>query len=91
MGVMFLGAVLRAIGVGGVTGSGIVLDPELQRQELKPWSKMAGGMMQDALSEVDLSKSIPPQNQDVVKVRCQSCRTLNDENAKFCDECGKAM
>ncbi|MCP4763714.1 MAG: zinc ribbon domain-containing protein [archaeon] len=25
---------------------------------------------------------------EVIKIRCQACGVLNDENAKFCDECG---
>lgn len=26
-----------------------------------------------------------------IKVRCRSCRSLNDETAKFCDQCGAAI
>ncbi len=28
---------------------------------------------------------------DRVKVRCPSCRSLNDETAKFCDQCGAVL
>ena len=31
------------------------------------------------------------KSEEVVKVRCRKCKTLNDENAKFCDECGEAL
>jgi hypothetical protein len=26
-----------------------------------------------------------------VKVRCQKCETLNDERAKYCNQCGSAI
>jgi hypothetical protein len=32
-----------------------------------------------------------PQDRGSVKVRCRSCQALNDETAKFCDQCGVAM
>jgi hypothetical protein len=28
---------------------------------------------------------------EVVKVRCPACRALNEENARFCHQCGKPM
>lgn len=91
MGVIVLGGVLSGIGRAGMAGSGIILDPKRQREELKPWSKMAGGMMNDALEEVDVVKSVSASGREVIKVRCPNCRTLNDEDAKFCDECGKPL
>ena len=52
------------------------------------------GMVQDALSEVEVVKKIgdrldAPEPQ--VKVRCQKCQSLNDETAKFCNQCGAAI
>jgi hypothetical protein len=32
-----------------------------------------------------------PVAKDVVKVRCRSCGTLQDEAAEFCSKCGKSM
>ena len=32
-----------------------------------------------------------PQQEVVVRVRCQSCQALNAEAAKFCDQCGTAI
>ena len=26
-----------------------------------------------------------------IRVRCRNCRALNDEDAKFCDECGAKL
>ena len=50
---------------------------------------MAGGMVKDTLEEADLQTRNPmPQ---VIMVKCAGCRTLNEEHAKFCKECGKAL
>ncbi len=91
MGLVLAGGICRSIGVGGLTGSGILLDPERQREEMKPWSKMTGGMISDTLEEVDVLKAPPATSSKVVMVRCRACRTLNDENAKFCDQCGEPL
>lgn len=32
-----------------------------------------------------------PRQEGLVKVRCRSCQSLNDEAAKFCDQCGAAI
>ncbi len=29
--------------------------------------------------------------EQVIKIRCRACDTLNDENAKFCDQCGQPI
>lgn len=92
MGLMALGGILMSIGAQGLAGSGIILDPDKAREDLKPWSHMAGGMLDDALSQSQrAAKVIGVQSEEVVKVRCSSCRTLNDESAKFCDECGSKL
>ena len=65
---------------------------------------MAGGMADDSLQEIGLARkaekwldsasnqsptaSVPAE---VVKVRCRACKALNDEQAKFCDQCGAAL
>ena len=33
-----------------------MLDPRLARKELKPWAKMGGGILKDALEEAGLKK-----------------------------------
>jgi hypothetical protein len=33
----------------------------------------------------------PPKPGEVVRVRCRSCAALNDESAKFCNQCGNAL
>src|SRR5262249_39463854 len=94
MGLMVVGGILMSVGARGPAGSGFVLDPEKARQDLEPWSRMGGGIVQDALSEVNVVKKIEegmgnPQPQ--VKIRCQKCQGLNDETAKFCNQCGSAI
>ena len=94
------GQIITRIGSRGLAGSGMLLDPEKERDDLEPWNRMTGGMADDTLSEVGVVKAVeqaltreaeePPQR-EVVKVRCRSCQSLNDEDAKFCDQCGAAL
>ncbi len=94
MGLMGLGGGMMTVGRRGAAGAGIVLDPQQAREDLEPWNRMKGGMMQDGLEEVhivgkmeeSMSTSAP-----VVKVRCPSCKALNDENDRFCGQCGSHM
>ena len=76
-------------------GSGVVLDPEKARKDVEPWSRMGGGVVQDALSEIEVVKKIEDRfdspKPQVIKVRCRSCRMLNDETAKFCNQCGAVV
>jgi hypothetical protein len=70
-----------------------------KRKDLEPWNRAAGGMTNDALDEIDLAKKLEkkldesddPPPLPVVKVRCRACQTLNDETAKFCNQCGEAL
>ncbi|MBL8728415.1 MAG: zinc ribbon domain-containing protein [Planctomycetes bacterium] len=89
MALMFVGGVLRSIGARGLAGSGVVLDPERARGELEPYSRMAGGMVKDALDEADIDLGARPEK--VVMVKCRACGKLNEEDSKFCQECGQAI
>lgn len=89
MVLVVVGGVIRAVGSRGLAGSGVVLDPERARSDVEPYSRMAGGMVKDALDEADLGRArvaIP-----AVMVRCTACRKLNAEDSKFCQECGKLL
>lgn len=90
MALLFVGSVVANVGRLGRAGSGVVLDPEQQRKDLEPWNRMAGGMIKDVLDETGL---VPPagQTQPEVRVRCTACKALNDEHARFCSQCGKAI
>jgi len=94
MGLLIAGGIVRTVGARGLAGSGVVLDPEQAREELEPYSRMAGGMAKDALDEAGLglgSKSDAESasgKEPVVMLRCTSCKKLNEEDSKFCQECG---
>lgn len=89
MALLWVGGMVRKIGARGLAGSGVILDPDKARDELEPYSRMAGGMVKDAVDEAGV---IPPVAQSpVIMVKCTSCGTLNQEAAKFCQECGKPM
>ena len=89
MALLFVGGVVRGIGARGLAGSGVVLDPEKARKDLEPYSRMAGGMLGDALEEVDAKRA--GRGEQVVMIKCRSCGKLNEEDSKFCQECGKAI
>lgn len=89
MALLILGGVVRGIGARGLAGSGVVLDPEKARQELEPYSRMAGGMVKDALDAADVP--VGGKSVKVVVIKCRGCGALNDEDAKFCKACGKPL
>ncbi len=91
---LIIGALLMQVGKYGAAGSGVILDPKEARRDLRPWSKMAGGVVEDALSEVDTLQEVlsdKGEERVVVKVRCLSCGALNDEDARFCKGCGQPL
>ena len=101
MALMVLGGFLMGVGRLGTAGSGVVLDPQKMRKDLEPWNRAAGGMTNDALDEIDLAKKLEKKLDEpatpgtpaepMVKVRCRACSALNDEHAKFCNQCGAAL
>ena len=87
-----VGGGIRALAAKGVAGSGLVLDPEKAREDLKPWTGMAGGMVKDVLDEADIKiGSGGSEPEKVVMIRCRECGKLNEEDSKFCQECGKPI
>ena len=51
MAIAMVGGFLNVIGGKGLAGAGLILDPDRARKDLKPYSKMAGGMLEDALEK----------------------------------------
>jgi ribosomal protein L40E len=86
---IFVGTLISGVGAAGKAGSGMILDPEQAREDLKPFSRQAGGMLNDALQAADLKEHLSAK--ETVKVRCRSCGELNDEDATFCKKCGERM
>ena len=84
-----IGNVLRSISARGLAGSGLLLAPKQARKDLEPYSRMAGGMIQDALEESGgLTSGKAPEK---VMIRCQVCKKLNEEESRFCQECGEPI
>jgi hypothetical protein len=95
---MIAGGLLMRFGAQGAAGSGLLLDPEKAREDLKPWAKMSGGLTADAMGEVPLVRKLEDHlergtqpAEPHVKVRCRNCQALNDESAKFCNQCAAAL
>ena len=84
-----VGSIIQNIGKRGMAGSGTVLDPEQARRDMEPFSRMAGGMVQDALEETTILPN--KESERVVLIKCRDCSTLNEEDAKFCKQCGKPI
>ena len=94
MVLIVVGSVLTGIGQRGWAGSGLVLDPEQARKDIEPWNRAAGGTVSDMLSEVEVvQKAIDglATPREVIKVRCRQCQALNDEVARFCNQCGRTL
>ena len=89
MALLIIGGIIRGIGAKGLAGSGVLLDPEKARGELEPYSRMAGGMVKDAIDEANINLGGKPAT--VIMVKCRSCGGLNQESSKFCQECGKQL
>ncbi|NND98082.1 MAG: zinc ribbon domain-containing protein [Pirellulaceae bacterium] len=94
---MMVGQAIRAVGARGLAGSGMMLDPEQARDDLHPYTNMAGGMLRDTLDAADLgsdSRSETRSNESggpVIMIRCRACRELNDEQHRFCSQCGASL
>lgn len=88
---IFIGQAIANIAKRGLAGSGVVLDPEKAREDLAPYTHMAGGMVKDVVEGfregAGDEKKAPPH----VMLRCRSCETLNPEDAKYCKQCGKLL
>ena len=90
MALIIAGAVVMNIGARGAAGSGLVLDPEKARGDLEPFSRMAGGMVKDALDEADINLG-KGSSEKIIMIKCRKCEKLNEEDSKFCQECGKPL
>ena len=87
---LIVGGIIRGIGARGLAGSGVVLDPQRAREDLEPYSRMAGGMVKDALEEAEIDLGAGKSDK-VIMVKCRSYGKLNEDDSKFCQECGKQL
>jgi hypothetical protein len=86
---LIIGGVIRDIAAKGLAGSGVLLDPERARHELEPYSRMAGGMVKDAIDATQLN--LGGQTPKEIMLKCRACGGLSTESAKFCQECGTQL
>lgn len=88
-----VGKLIMEIGAKGAAGSGLLLDPDKAREDLQPFNEAKGGMINDVIRNIDIVDDIAKSNQkqEVIKIKCRSCGSLNDEDAKFCKGCGKDL
>ncbi len=86
---ILIGVILMAIGSRGLAGSGLLLNPKKARQDLKPHTTAIGGMVSDVFDGME--ENAPLKSKEVIKIRCQHCQTLNDEDSKFCKNCGREI
>src|SRR2546422_7398771 len=91
MALLVLGGFLRRIGILGLAGSVVILDPPRARADLEPWSRAAGGLVDSALSEVSAVQKAGGAGREKVKVRCPRCKALNDAGARSCNQCATAL
>lgn len=89
MFLIFVGILVATIGSRGLAGSGVVLDPAQARRDLEPHSRMVGGVIKDVIDEanINLGGAAPSK----IMIRCRSCSKLNEEDSKFCQECGRSI
>lgn len=90
MVLIIVGSIIRGIGARGLAGSGVVLDPHQARDDLHPYTNAAGGMVRDVLDGADIDLPNTEESQ-VILIRCNDCRKLNEETDKFCSECGASL
>jgi hypothetical protein len=93
MVLMISGSIVMNIGARGTAGSGLFLDPDKAREDLKPFNEAKGRMINDVISNIDAVEKIakPHEGKEVIKIRCRNCSSLNDEDARFCKACGREL
>ena len=87
------GSIVMNIGAKGAAGSGLILDPDKAREDLKPFNEAGGKMINDVISNIDVVDKLvkPKEEKEIIKIKCRSCGCLNEEDAKFCKSCGKEI
>lgn len=88
---MIVGQFISKVGARGLAGSGVLLDPEKAREDLEPYSRMGGGIVKDALEESGVPDMLRGSGEAKIMIRCRDCQKLNEEDSKFCQECGKPV
>ncbi|MFT6938257.1 MAG: hypothetical protein ACJA1N_002563 [Saprospiraceae bacterium] len=88
MFLIIIGTGIKSIAKKGLAGSGLFLDTEQEIEDLEPLNRMKGKQLNHTLEEVNLKEHLGLKNNEIIKIRCQSCKHLNDEHDNFCGGCG---
>lgn len=97
---MIAGAVCAGIGMRGLAGAGLLLDPRRARDDLEPWARLSGQLTDTAFGEMhtlrDALANMSPgdanaETVQIIQVRCLTCDALNDETDRFCGQCGASL
>lgn len=81
------------LGSKGLAGSGLVLDPEQAREDLKPFNQAKGKMINDVIENIDVLDDFKGGTayKEIIKIKCRNCRELNDEDSKYCKSCASVL
>lgn len=88
-----IGGIVMSIGAKGAAGSGVILDPEKAREDLKPFNEAKGEMLNDVINNIEVVEKFTEAQEpkEVIKIKCRNCGSLNDEDSKFCKSCGQQL
>ena len=80
MVMMVAGGLLSGVGKAGLAGSGIILDTEQARRDVEPWSRMAGGVLKDAMDEAGIGGGSKPTDETLAfDERLRRLKQLRDD------------
>ena len=80
MVMMIAGGLLSGVGKAGLAGSGIILDTEQARRDVEPWSRMAGGVLKDAMDETGIGGGSKPTDETLTfDERLRRLKQLRDD------------
>ena len=85
---MALGRMKQSRALTGLMKPNTNMDLEQYIEERKHLRKLKGKQLNDTLSEINLAKYL---GTPVIKIKCQNCSHLNDEEDKFCGDCGQKI
>ena len=80
MVMLVAGGLLSGVGKAGLAGSGITLDTEQARRDVEPWSRMAGGVLKDAMDEAGIRGGSKPTDETLAfDERLRRLKQLRDD------------
>jgi hypothetical protein len=86
---MIAGSVVMNIGAKGAAGSGLLLDPDKAREDLKPFNEAKGGMINDVISNIDAVDQITnsKETREVIKIELHHIKQEADGGENSFENC----